>query len=175
MFLPYLTEHLGFDKIYLMPELTITSEYAYEVDVELKDIKKNLNYSFMGMGYYLHGIREKKLFELLDYESFNSYISQPELSIKRATAYKLIGIYETFSLKHGVSHERLLDIDYGKLDMIRTQVDEDNLEDMLQKAESLSRSDLQTEVTGIEVEYPKKYCPHCGLEVDHLVQREVGL
>lgn len=158
-----------------MPELTITSDYAFEVDSELKDIKKNLNYSFMGMGYYLHEIKEKKLYELLDYESFNAYISQPELAIKRGTAYKLVGIYQTFSLEHKVSHERLLNIDYSKLDAIRSQVDEDNLEDMLQKAEALSRSDLKSEVTGIEVYRPKRYCPHCGAEVDNLVTEPRGV
>ena len=153
----------------------ITPQYAYSIDVDLKDIKKNLNYSFMAIGYYLHEIKDKKLYELLDYESFNSYISQPELAIKRSTAYKLIGIYEKFSLEHKVSHDRLLGIDYAKLDMIRTKVDDENIDELLGKAESLSRSDLKAEIDGVELYQTKRYCPHCGEEVEQLITEKVAL
>jgi hypothetical protein len=156
-----------------MSDLELTANYAHQLDTKIKELKRAINYSFLSVGYYLHEIKDKKLYELLDYESFNAYISQPELSFKRATAYKLVGIYETFVLELKVSQDRLLEIDYGKLDMIRTSSNKDNVEELLVKAESLSRSDLLAEVEGKELYQIKKYCPFCGKEVEHLVTKVI--
>ncbi len=151
-----------------------TSDYAFDIDQKLKLLKQQINNSFLTVGHLLHEIKEQRLYEQLDYESFNEYISQPELSLKRSTAYKLMGIYEKLFLELRVSQDRLLPVDWGKLDMIRTSATTENIDELLEKAKSLSRSDLRAEISGEEPTIIIKYCPHCGAEVKQLITEKVS-
>lgn len=145
-------------------------EKAYFLDKEIKQLVRNVRSSYIYLAELLYKIKVEKLYEKLDYETFWAYVGQPEISLKRSTVYKLLGVYEKFVLEEKVPHDRLIGIDYNKLDMVKNKVD-GNADEWIAKAESLSRSDLLGEIKGEEYHAPK-FCPFCGKEVERLITKE---
>lgn len=145
-------------------------EKAYLINEEIRGLIQNVRSSYIYLAELLYKVKIEELWKYLSYESFWAYVGSPEISLKRGTVYKLLGIYEKFVLEEKVSHDRLIGIDYNKLDMIKDKVD-GNAEEWILKAESLSRSDLLGEIKGEEYHAPK-YCPFCGEQVDKLITKE---
>ena len=140
----------------------IVADQVFDLHSKVVKLKDDINSSFLELGRLLWVIKDGRLFELLDYETFESYLAQPELSFDRSSVYRLIRIHEELVLKRGVALCDLKKIAWSKLDRIIPYLKDDNLEEMLEKAEHLSRSDLQQE---LKPHNPKlTTCPKCGYE-----------
>lgn len=120
------------DKAYWNREATITC---------LNHVQR----SFLSLAFLLKENRDKKLYKLLDYLMFEDYLGSPEISISRAWAYDLIGVYELYIEKLQREEEELRDAKITKLLAIRSVV-ESNPDEWIGKCIALSKSDLKEEV-----------------------------
>jgi hypothetical protein len=120
---------------------------AFQVDKQLKEAKRQINYNFVLLAHDLKEIKDNKFYLVLQYDTFESYIAQPELSFDRSSVYRLIQIYETFVLKYNVAPERLSEIEWTKLALVAPHTNKENYEDLLADARELSRSDLREKFT----------------------------
>jgi N6-adenosine-specific RNA methylase IME4 len=132
----------------------LPQEEAFKIDKELKILKKGINGGFIEIAQRLKGIKEKQLYKVLNYETFESYIAQPDLGFSRGPVYELMAIYEKFVVELHVSPGGLALTDWTKLREIRPYVTEENKEELLSKAKELSRSDLIEEVSQYKPQVP---------------------
>lgn len=107
---------------------------------KLKDLKRTVGGSLFAIGALLKEVRDKKLYEE-QYDSFNEFLGDPELSFRRSTAYKAITVYEVYqSSKLDISG-----IDHDKLYLLAENVrkEPDKIKEFIADAKYLSRSDLR--------------------------------
>jgi len=124
----------------------LTVAKAFKIDQEIKQLKVRVNSGFLDLARLLKDIKDDKLYESLGYETFESYIAQPELGFDRSSVYRFIQIYDKFVIELGVAPGRLVLTDWTKLRTILPCVNKSNVKELLAKAESLSRSDLRLEI-----------------------------
>jgi hypothetical protein len=103
----------------------------------------NVRANVLVLGQLLKENRDMGLWKL-EYDSFECFLGDPEISMKRSWAYGLIQIYELYVEKLGIPAERLLRIEPAKLLKVAPVVESDT-EGWLTKAEMLSLSDLNIE------------------------------
>jgi hypothetical protein len=72
------------------------AEYAHSVYAKLIYAKKSQDILFLALGKLLKEIRDKRLYEVLDYENFGQFLASDELSISRESAFLYIRVYEFF-------------------------------------------------------------------------------
>ena len=161
-----------------MKKLKALAEKEIKENIHEKIIclKKDIEGQFIKLGAYLKLVRDGKLYVEKGCESFESYIAQPELSLKRSTVYSLIGVFEDYYEKSNQTD--LVEIGYSKLDRIRQFKEEENFEEWIEKARTLSLSDLNKEIKEARGEvvddgkrselppeseqYKEVVCPACG-------------
>jgi len=142
---------------------------AYKVDVQLKEIKRVVNSNFLMIAEKLKSIKDNKYYKVLGYDTFESYIAQPELAFSRSSVYRLIQIYKKFVLENNVAPERLSEIEWTKLAVVTPHVNKDNMENLLHDAKELSRSDLKQKIKDpVRLKVERKYitCPKCGYQIE---------
>ena len=148
------------------------------------NIKKQISNNLWLLAISLKTNKDKKYYQLLDYETWESYLATPEISLSRFFVFKLIKNYEIWIEEYNVSQAKLQDIDSEKLYMAGTIATKENYEEMLEKAKQLSRSDLSKEIrtargesepefkSGGYIEEKKIYevmCPKCGHKFEHVI------
>ena len=123
-------------------------------------IKHRDEIQFRGLivGALLKDCRDKELWKVLGYESFAAFLGDPEITMKRSTAYNLILIYEVYQEKMGLPVERLKKIGTRKLQIILPMVQTDP-DHWLSEAESLSKSDLINTVKEAQGKEPIQFRP----------------
>ena len=126
-------------------------EIAFNKHNNLVRLGNNLQKDFWEAAKELWEIHYYKLYEDLDYETFDEYIQQPELKIHRAWIYVLCRVHELYVLKLQVSEDRLLGIDISKLNDIAPYINTDNQEELLDTAKELSRKDLKIYLDGNKI------------------------
>ena len=72
-------------------------------------------------------------------------------------------VYRIWIQKFFVSQENLMNIDNEKLFLASTQATKDNYEEWLERARTLSRSDIRGLIKGEDYNY-KVTCPRCHYE-----------
>ena len=133
-----------------MVEVNNTSIETSEPDIHQRIIflKKGIEKQFLKLGAYLSLVNDNKLYQEKGYDTFESYIAMPELSMERRTVYAIMGVYKDFKELDDCnqSHIEIEDIGYAKLDRIRQFRKEENFTEWVEKARTLSLSDLNTEI-----------------------------
>lgn len=105
---------------------------------------------YLELGAYLSIIKQNKFYETLGYDTFWEYIGTPELGFRRDTAYRMMKIYEKFCVELALDPGQVKEINWTKLRDIIPVVNKENSEEWLEKARTLSRSDLITEVREVK-------------------------
>ncbi len=154
-------------------------DLAFNLHQEILNLKRNIETQFLQMGALLKRIRDERLYETLSYETFEEYIAQPELALNRSTVYKIIGVYEDFGMCNQLDID-IAEIGYAKLDRIRQFKDQEDFEEWVYKAKTLSLSDLSLEIRekkGKEGEIVIRkiiqiVCPNCGKAFDYIIKGE---
>jgi len=124
----------------------ISADHAHKIDQRIKNLRYSIDNSFLDLAKALKEVKENKLYTLLDYKTFESYIAQPELAFDRASVYRFIQIYDKFIGEYNVAPGRLLEAGWAKLKTVIPHVNEHNYNVMLEKATTLSRSDLDKDL-----------------------------
>lgn len=123
---------------------------AFNLFVELKKLVKQQGFLFLDIGRLLKTIRDNKLYKLLDIETFNAFIAQPEIGLSRSLVYGYITIYETYIQKYGYPVSQISSVPYSKLLLIAPRIKDGNkkkADQLLTQATTLSMSDLRQELT----------------------------
>lgn len=126
-----------------------TTDQAFLLDLEIKQHVKLIRDNFWNFVGLLEKARDNKIWLQLDCDTFASWLAQPEIDLNERTVENYISVYRTISNAIKSSHMYELpnvSIDIGKLAMIAPIVNEDNVGELLSKAEHLSRSDLRKEI-----------------------------
>lgn len=137
---------------------------AYMLHERLLGVVEDTKRNFFLVGALLAEIHDNEYWELMGYESFRSYIADPEIAIKYSTAYHAMNVVRKFEL------EETIGINYSKLIMIAPHLQDDNKVELLEKARSLSQSDLRIEIRTLKGEENPEArmvtCPHCNKEFE---------
>jgi len=137
------------------------AHYNYEQTLQCRH---NLQANFLVLGRLLKESRDESLWKFLGHDNFESYLGTPELGFKRSTAYGLIRLVELYIDKLNVPADRLVSIGTAKLQKVAGVV-ERNVGEWLDKAESMSKSDLDEELgrgPDINKSSPKSFSPPSG-------------
>lgn len=102
----------------------------------------------------LHEIYTNK--EYYGFESFEDLCKAPVgnggLGLTPKTAMKRIELWEVFSIKLKIGFDRLADIKERNLYLILSVINDENADDLISKAESLTTKDLKIVLSGVEPE-----------------------
>jgi hypothetical protein len=129
------------------------SEKAFENDQKIKKIRKIVNQKFLKLAKNLYECYENEYYRYLDYETFESYIAQEDISIPPDQAGKLILVYDLFINMYHAHPKFIKNIDYNKLALLvpllsDKKIKKKDLKDWILQAESNSYTDLKIQVEG---------------------------
>lgn len=136
---------------------------AFTIHQEILQLKNIAGGAFIVIGQRLKEIKEKELFRFLGdggYETFESYLGSPELQFDRRKAYYLMQIYSTFCENLAIKQEDISGIYWTTLRQILPVVNKENHEEWIEKARTLSRSDLELELRQFRSGISSSACTH---------------
>ena len=121
-------------------EMAVLAHAHYE---KLLEHKRVITIGYWGFAQELQLIRDEGYFTYLGYDSFKDFVADPAVSISESYASKLISCVE-LSQRFEISQERLLGIDVEKVYLLSQAKDKnkDNIDEWVEKARLLSRSDM---------------------------------
>ena len=126
---------------------------------DILQAQANIRANFLVLARLLKENRDMSLWKLLDYESFEAFLGDPEIGFRRSKAYDLIRIYELYIERLKLPPEVIISIGNTKLLKIAGVVESDT-EGWLNKAKVLSVSDLKLELAGGEGAASPNYLPN---------------
>ena len=144
-------------------------------------IKKRTSNSLLSLGALLLKIKNEGIYEE-QFETFEEFLGSPEVSFSRATAYKIMAVVN-FLCNYKIEFESVEDIDTDKLYRIIRVANTEQVSEWIEKARTLSRSDLANEVRELRglpqldpckriIEYIKEFlyewCPEKNIKPDEL-------
>lgn len=129
---------------------SLLSDEAHQNYNSIVTLRKNINNCFWSLVRELKKCRDNRFWAILEYESWNSYLAQPEIDLNKKTVKDYIYIYENISksIKTSDMSDQMIpfNIDIGKLKIIAPRITKENAQELLNKAKYLSRSDLREEL-----------------------------
>jgi hypothetical protein len=128
------------------PGDVVATDDAWERHRRIVDLRNLAEKTFLALGEELYYFEEEKQYRDLGYETFETYLADPSVDIERSAAFRLKTVFEKYVLRLKVAPVLLLDAGYSKLYTVANIVDETNVDEWLNKAASLSRSDLRQEI-----------------------------
>jgi len=131
----------------------IVVDGAWARHKKIVDLRYRAEDTFLELGKELYEFEGQKQYLDLGYTTFEQYLAQPDVNIGRTMAFMLKGVYKTYVLDLEVQHAELLLAGHEKLYQVRPYVTPDNVDEWVNKASTLSRSDLR------QVLIEKKYGP----------------
>jgi len=166
----------------------LTPDKAYEIHTKIVSLanftREQARRLVFEMGKLLKVVKEKKLYEKLGYDTFASYVADPEIGLTEGNANHYIRVYETFIERLKIKEKELEGIAFNRLLRLVPLLNEGKKpEEWLEKAKALSESDFIFEIKNakgelgeVKVPFPKMYrCKDCGeividLEVENICE-----
>jgi len=124
----------------------VAADDAWARHRRIVDLRNRAEQTFLDLGEELYWFEAEKQYKAMGYETFEAYLADPEVDIARLTAFRLKGVYEKYRLDLEVSPVKLLPAGYSKLYAVKPYVTPENVGEWVDKAASLSRSDLKREI-----------------------------
>lgn len=120
---------------------------AYASFVELRKYRNIGSYSFIQLGKALLKIRREKMYKLLGYTTFASFLADPDVAIPRQTAYLYMLVVSFYLDGEKVPEEDIVEIELTRLrDLIPIIRNGGDPAEWISKAYSLSKKDLIDEM-----------------------------
>ena len=136
---------------------------AFENSQKIINLKNSIEKDLLRLASLLISNHDNQYYKILGYDSWEEFLAIPELSMSRSFAYKIMQVYRIWIQKFFVSQENLMNIDNEKLFLASTQATKDNYEEWLERARTLSRSDIRGLIKEEDYSY-KVTCPRCHYE-----------
>ena len=136
---------------------------AFENSQKIINLKNSIEKDLLRLASLLISNHDNQYYKILGYDSWEEFLAIPELSMSRSFAYKIMQVYRIWIQKFFVSQENLMNIDNEKLFLASTQATKDNYEEWLERARTLSRSDIRGLIKGEDYNYTVT-CPRCHYE-----------
>ena len=127
-------------------EIEKLADEAYENHNLLSRLCTSTEAYNLEIGRLLYEINKAELYKNLGYDTFNSYIAQPEFHLSRAMAYMYKHVWERFVIELGIDPKELAEAGISKLQAVLPFAEPNNAADLISKAKGLSRSDLKAEL-----------------------------
>ena len=124
----------------------VTADDAWERHRRIVGLRNQAEETFLALGGELYWFEAEKQYKTMGYETFEAYLADPEVDIGRATAFRLKEVYGKYCLDLKVSPGILLPAGYRKLYMVKPYVTPENVDEWVDRAAALSRSDLKAEI-----------------------------
>jgi len=132
------------------------TDEAFRNRQEIIRQKSDIAGSFLNLGKLFHECHQNSYWKLLGHDSFEEFIADPEIAFRRSTAYQYMALYRLFVLELGAGIDRLKAIGPHRLEIVKAALSDGrgeaarsdgrtNTDDLLEKAEHLSLSDLREE------------------------------
>jgi len=112
----------------------------------IKSYSKGIKSNFLKIGKILIEIRDKELFKE-SYNSFTQYLISVDFEFTRDMAYKLMDVYKEFG-----GDKQIENLGIGKLIELTYVKDKEIREELMNKAEDLTRDELKEEVKKVREE-----------------------
>lgn len=144
-------------------DLKLTVNEAHKNYENIVNLRKSINRNFWTLVQQLKIARDSRSWALLNYETWSSFLAQPEIDLNQNTVTDYIYIFTSISNALGVSDmsDKMIDfdIDIGKLKIISPRITKENATELLEKTKTLSRSDLIKTLRD-EISVPMKSLPN---------------
>lgn len=101
------------------PPAALTPAEGQDLHAAIVDLKGELQRNVLRFGQALYAMKAGHGYRALGFDSFDDYLTSPEVDIARSTAYSFMGIARTFG---SVQHAGLAQVDWTKLDILRRLV-----------------------------------------------------
>lgn len=124
----------------------IESDDAWERHRRIVELRRDLEGSFLALGKELFEFRENEVWKQLEYPTLHAYLADPEVDLGRSTAFRLMAIHHDYVLCYEVPPVGLLEAGNAKLDMLRPYMTSANVEEWVDRAGTLTRSDLSAAI-----------------------------
>lgn len=127
----------------------------FELHEQLVGVINYSKKSFVLVGKLLHELKEKGSYKKAvgsGIDTWDDYISQPEINLSRSEAERLIQIYEQFVLIRGISEERLAEVPIKNLHYLLPIAKRDGADvgELLDAAATLNQRDFKERVGEIK-------------------------
>jgi hypothetical protein len=124
------------------------AETAQDFENKLIELKKNIGENTWSLAEILKEVFDNEYYKELGYETFTLWLSSPEIDMSKQLGYRLVDMYKIYVVENKVKHAVLSITDYTKLSKILPIVKKDpsKMDEWLEKARLLRRSDLEREV-----------------------------
>ena len=133
-----------------VPLAQTKAKVAHDRKVRIIEIKLGVEHGFIELGKELSTFYENKEYKDLGYRSFSAFLADTDVNISKRNAWRLIGNYQDYVVRLSCATTALLEVGTTKLELMRSRVTEDNVDEMLNMGATLSYSDLQAQLTGRE-------------------------
>ncbi len=138
----------------------LLADTAHENYTYIVQLRSGIKEYFWLLIEQLKTCREQKYWQVLGYETWNSYLAIPEIDLSPKTVDNYITVLNRLTENDLLPPKG---VDVGKVAITAPHLTNENASELIAKAESLSRSDLIAEV--IHKELPERkllVCPKCG-------------
>jgi len=133
---------------------------AFDIHQTILALKREMGVAFVELGRLLKKVRDEGYFQVLGYDSFQSYVVNSELGFRTRTAYYYIEIYKWFVSKLGFTPDYIGTIGQDKLlrvlEILKKEFDESEkypLPQLKERAENLMNEAGELR----PVDFDKKY------------------
>lgn len=153
----------------------LTTKEAFNLDQEIKNLRKSNIVEHWRMIHFLGRMREGRGWIMLGYDSWPQYLAQPEIAMAEKTfennVSKYLKIYKY--IKSSPNGEKLnkfdivmsdplsLEIDDGRIRLMMPVINDDNADKLLEMAMALSYSDFEEEINLLKPQ-PESLTPADG-------------
>lgn len=110
---------------------------------ETLKLRDTIESAFIALGERFYKIREESLWHGM-FESYAEFLEQ--MRVSEATASKLMQVYRTYIVEYKIATSRLAKIGWSNLYMAIPLIAKHGVENAVEKASSLRRSDIEDEV-----------------------------
>lgn len=128
----------------MTPEERATKR-AFEIEAKVKEGVGAIRTVWVALASYLHEFHESKLWEHLDYDTFEEWLGTPEIGLSRSQVYALIEAYRELVVKRELDQEILARHEATKIAQVLPSLRRGDVEldAALADCENLSRADLR--------------------------------
>jgi len=124
------------------PIKIMATDLSFRLDTQIKELRLRGVVDHWKMVEMLRAARRGEIWKQIGYDTWASYLAQPEISLKQSTVDNYITVFNRFEEVNSPIGE----LAYSRARLIAPHITEANVEEMTEKAESLSWSDLRVEI-----------------------------